>query len=239
MLNIYSSSKKIYTFILGLFFPVKCLNCSQYGEIICLECAKEIAKIKTLTCPECGRISEGGQYCKGCRNKRKDLALKGINVAARYDAGPVKEIIHHLKYSGFVSLSDHLGELICQQIVAQFQNLDFIVVPVPLHISRKNRRGFNQSELIARYVSRKLNLPGGDALMRNYKTKNQVGLPRGQRLTNLLGAFSCSDAKLVKGQKILLIDDVSTTRATLNECAKALKAADAREVWGVVVARNI
>lgn len=239
MPNIYSGFNKIYTFLLDLFFPVKCLNCGQYGEIICLECAKEIAKIKTLTCPECGRISECGRYCKSCKNRQKDLVLSGVVVSARYDAGPVKEMIHHLKYSGFVSLSDHLGELICQQIITQFKNSDFVVVPVPLYISRKNRRGFNQSELMAKYVSNKLHLPGGDALIRQRDTKPQVELPRAKRLTNLENAFSCQDPDLILGRRVLLVDDVATTGATLNECAKALKNAGAKEVWGAVVAKNI
>lgn len=239
MSNIYSGFNKIYTFFLDLFFPVKCLQCGHYGEIICLECAKDISKIKTTTCPECGRISEAGQYCKPCRNKRKDLALKGIIVAAHYDKGPVKEMIHHLKYSGFVSLSEHLGELICQQLTTQFEKIDFVVVPVPLHISRKNSRGFNQSELIARYVSKKLDLSGGDALVRQRETKSQVELPRSQRLTNLEDAFSCHDPELILDRKVLLIDDVATTGATLNECAKALKNAGAKEIWGAVVAKNI
>ncbi len=236
MPNIYTGTRKIYTFFLDLFFPVKCLGCGCYGEIVCLDCAKKIAKIKTLTCPECGRISEGGRYCQ---NHRHNTALSGIIVAARYDTGPVKEMVHHLKYSGFVSLSEHLGELICQQISTQFDKLDFIVVPVPLYETRQNRRGFNQSELIARYVSAKLNLPGGDALIRQIDTKPQVELSREKRLKNLENAFSCVDPDLVLDRKILLIDDVATTGATLNECAKVLKSAGAKEIWGAVVAKNI
>ncbi len=239
MRNLKSRTKLFYTFFLDFFFPVKCVNCGKYGEIICFDCAKEISVIRTSTCPECGRISANGQFCRACKGRHRDLALKGIVVATHYEGGPIKELIHCLKYSGYISLAEHLGELICGRVSNLRDLKNFVVVPVPLHISRKNRRGFNQSELIARHVSAKLDLPGGDALARNQNTRPQAELPRAKRLINLEGAFSCQDAEFVEGKKVLLIDDVATTGATLNECAKALKNAGAKEVWGAVVAKNI
>lgn len=233
-------TKNISAFFFDIFFPPRCLNCGKYGEILCFDCAGKIVEIKTATCPDCGRISALGRYCNACSKRLSDRSLCGILVAARYDEGPTKEMIHRLKYSGVISQSEHLAELISSQIAARFSKFsNYIIVPVPLHKSRKNSRGFNQSELIARHISAKLDLPGGDALVRTLKTKNQVGLPRSKRLTNLIGAFSCVDTRLVKGKKIFLIDDVATTGATLNECAKVLKAAGAKEIWGAVIARNI
>jgi len=239
MPNIGSRTKLIYAFLLDLFFPNKCLGCGKYGEIICFDCAKEISIIKTTTCPECGRISHSGQYCRSCKSNHRNIALKGIIVGAHYDSGPLKEMIHHFKYSGYLSLSEQLAEIICNQLSNISGVKEFVVVPVPLYISRKNRRGFNQSELLARYISSRFNISGCDALIRTRDTRPQIGLPRAKRLNNLEGAFSCQDIEFVFGRKILLIDDVTTTGATLNECAKALKDTGAKEVWGAVIARNI
>ena len=114
-----------------------------------------------------------------------------------------------------------------------------VVIPVPLHKNRQDLRGFNQSELIARKLSKKLNLPGGCALARTKDTEAQVSLSREFRLTNLVGAFTCTDKEFITGKNILLVDDVATTLSTLNECARALKDAGAKKVWGIVVARRV
>jgi ComF family protein len=239
MPNTRSGTNLIYTFLLDIFFPPKCLNCGKYGEIVCFDCAKEISLIQTLTCPECGRVSQNGKYCQSCKSAHKNIALKGIVIGAHYDSGPLKEMIHHFKYSGYLSLSEQLAEIICSRLTNINGLKNFVVVPVPLHLSRKNRRGYNQSELLARYISAHFDMPGGDALVRMRDTKPQIGLPRAKRLENLEDAFSCQDTELITDRKILLIDDVTTTGATLNECAKALKNAGAKEIWGAVVARNI
>ena len=109
-------TKKLAVFLLDIFFPVKCLNCGKYGAVICFDCAKEIATIETLTCPDCGKISESGQYCSSCKSNRDKVFLKGLLVASHYDEGPLKEMIHQFKYGNLTSLAEPLGELICQQI---------------------------------------------------------------------------------------------------------------------------
>jgi len=238
MINTDNRIKLFYSFILDLFFPLKCSSCGKYGEIVCFNCAKEISLVKTAICPRCGKISQNGRYCSVCKS-RKDIALRGIIVGAHYDSGPLKEMIHRFKYLGYTALTEQLAEIICNQLSGLPGVKNFVVVPVPLYLSRKNRRGFNQSELLARNISSRFNLPGGDALVRVRDTKSQISLPRDKRLKNLEGAFSCQDQDLVKNRKILLIDDVTTTGATLNECARALKDSGAKEVWGAVVARNI
>lgn len=146
-------------------------------------------------------------------------------------------MIHHLKYSGYIELSDILGELLAEAISKQnYQNI--IVVPVPLARKKEAQRGFNQSELLARYVSKKLGFRGGLALLKKKDTKPQMKLLRKDRLINLRGAFTIADKSLIFGKKVLLIDDVMTTNATLNECAKVLKESGAREVWGAVIAKG-
>ena len=160
-------------------------------------------------------------------------------MATHYDAGPVKEMIHHLKYSGFTEFADPLAELILQRIQNKVPKGRIEVVPVPLHKSRESMRGFNQSELIARELSKKLRLDGGDFIRRVRNTEPQVTLSGARRRDNLANSFICVDPAEVQGKTILLVDDVTTTGATLNECARVLKDAGARAVWGVVVAKRI
>lgn len=229
----------ISTFLLDLLYPKKCISCGKYGYFLCLDCVREIETVKTSLCPGCGKISENGKYCPRCASNKETIFAKGIIVAAHYDAGPVKEAIYHLKYLGYQDLAVDLSELIYERLKGVFDFKNTVIVPVPLNQKRKNTRGFNQSELIARNLSKSLLLPGGDALKRVRDTRSQVGLRREERLENIRDAFVCDDVEFVSGKKVILVDDVTTTGATINECAKALKSAGAEEIWGVVVARNI
>jgi ComF family protein len=147
-------------------------------------------------------------------------------------------MIHHLKYSGFTELAPLLGELIVQRMERKMPAGDKVVVPVPLHKKREARRGYNQAELVARYVCSRLSLPGGNSLARQKNTETQVSLTRNERVSNLQGAFVCADQEFIRGKVVILIDDVTTTGTTLAECAKVLRESGARQVWGVVVAKR-
>ncbi|MFA5926692.1 MAG: ComF family protein [Patescibacteria group bacterium] len=230
---------KIFSFLsdifLDIFFPKRCVNCGKYGDLLCFGCVGEIEAIKTDTCPECGRISKHGRFCTNCKRKL-GMELTGLLVAAHY-RGPIKKMIHQYKYAGIRDLSVLLGEILFQRL-HDHTLPGLIVVPVPLHRKREAGRGFNQSELMARYISKKLNLAGGMALARVKNTEPQARLAKAKRLTNLTGAFAVVDKDLVSGRDVLLVDDVATTLATLNECAKVLRQSGARRVWGSVVARG-
>jgi len=224
---------------LDLLFPKRCVDCGKEGNFVCFECAGKIEPIKTATCAECGKISKLGRFCPSCKTKRS-YHLNGLTVAARYDVGPTKEMIHHFKYSGFTDLAIPLTEMIYQALCGNLPvKNDLVVVPVPLHKNRESTRGFNQAELIAKELSKRLKVHGACAIARIKDTETQVNLTRELRIQNLAGAFSCTDREFVKGKNILLVDDVATTLTTLNECAKVLKDAGARKIWGAVVARRI
>lgn len=225
-------------YFLNIFFPVKCVGCGKYGVNVCSDCLNEINGFVTDTCNLCGKISKYSKYCPSCKVRLK-TSLSGILVSAEYDVGPIKEMIHHLKYSGNVELVPYLGEVIVARIKDKFNSTNLIVVPVPMHAKREARRGYNQAELLARYVSKRLDLRGRVALSRIVHTHTQVGLNKKERRENLSGAFRCIDTELISQKDVLLIDDVSTTGATLDECAKVLKEAGAKRVWGVVVAKRI
>ncbi len=234
MINIFRLTEEI---CLSIFFPQRCVGCGKAGGYICLDCVKTIESVGTSTCSHCGKISKFGRFCPSCK-KKQGYFLDGFVSSALYDAGPTKEMIHHLKYSGFSELSFDLAELIYQRL-KNFPLDQYIVVPVPLHNRRQNQRGYNQSELLARILSQRLGLQGGCALAKIKNTESQVKLDRKSRIKNQLGAFVCVDRDLVKGKRVLLIDDVATTLATLNECARVLKDAGANSVLGAVISRRV
>lgn len=224
-------------FLLDIFFPKFCVGCGKYGNYVCENCVKEIEIVRTSTCPGCGKISSSGKFCPNCK-KKLALVLSGIIVAANYEVGPTREMIHHLKYSGFTELADLLGELIVQRLAIENLSNDVILVPVPLHINKQTKRGFNQSELIAQYVSNRTKILYINALSRIKQTESQVGLSGDERRLNLERAFQCNKKSSITDKTIFLVDDVTTTYSTLNECAKELKSAGAKKVYGLVVARG-
>ena len=116
--------------------------------------------------------------------------------------------------------------------------MDFII-PIPLHKNKLKKRGFNQAEELAKGISKFLEKPiFNDVLLKIKPTFAQMELSKEKRRENIKGAFVCQKPIVVRGKKILLVDDIFTTGATMEECARVLKEAGAREVWGAVVARG-
>jgi ComF family protein len=150
--------------------------------------------------------------------------------AGRYE-GALREIIHAFKYEGRRSLANPLGAMVRDAGSAILEDSDCIV-PVPLHPWRRMRRGFNQ----ARDLARRLDRPVVDGLWRIRSTASQMALPADARRMNIRGAFICSPFARIDDRAIILVDDVRTTGATLDECAKVLLVAGAREVKALTVA---
>jgi len=173
-----------------------------------------------------------GRTCEICR---RHSDLHSVVVAAHFGIGPIRSLIHRLKYDKLADLAEILGSIL---VSAALRNglRDFVVVPVPLARQREKARGFNQSELLAKYLSNKLNVAFVKMLRRNRNTASQTKLTREQRLLNIKNAFVVQRSAV--GDNILLIDDVITTGATLEECAKVLKQAGAQKVSALVVARG-
>lgn len=154
-------------------------------------------------------------------------------------SGRLKEIIILFKYKGNEVLSQPLARLAFETLSQDgiFRGVDGIV-PVPLHRKREKMRGFNQSELLARQLSRYCSLPVLSGFL--YKIRNtpaQVSLEAQKRETNLKGAFKVRRADKLKGRSILLVDDVFTTGSTIGECSQALRTAGVREVRALTLAR--
>jgi ComF family protein len=151
----------------------------------------------------------------------------------------IRRAVHHLKYGHFKALAAPLGQLLAQYVESWPVAAD-VLVPVPLHSRRLRERGYNQSALLAAEVGKRNGLPlVTDSLVRLRHTKSQVKTADAEeRQRNLAGAFGCRNAKLA-GKRVLVVDDVCTTGATLNSCATALRAAGAASVWGLALAREV
>jgi ComF family protein len=157
-----------------------------------------------------------------------------------YD-GALRELIHVFKYNGIRPAGALLGRLL-QQATGELQlPADLVLIPVPLWLAKRQARGFNQAEAIARAF---LNLTPSSgiqldtsSLARTRETASQTGLTRKQRRENVRGAFAVTQAEKVRGRSILLVDDVMTTGTTVNECARVLLRAGAKEVFVATVAR--
>src|SRR3989338_1566821 len=232
---------------LDLLFPKRCVSCGKFGAYICKSCFSKIEFIEKPICPICQRQAVGGKTHPGCQGRYR---LDGLVVAARY-RGPVKSAIAKVKYKLVYDIAKILIDLIVVNLWKFDLASDLILVPVPLHVRRKNWRGFNQAELLANLLSKSFGVSVSDALIRIRQTKSQVGLKRDDRKENVRGAFALrpsgqkkrksfdsAQGKIiseVKGKNIILVDDVYTSGATMTECCKVLKKEGAGEVWGMAV----
>jgi ComF family protein len=219
--------------LLDLVLPPRCGGCRVVGSWLCGRCRSRIRRLEEPLCRRCGAEVESARTECGCRGRLKSLAR--IRSAASYE-GPLELALHRFKYQGWRRLAGPLGLLMAERLVVEGLSAQWAVA-VPLHSSRLRQRGFNQSELLATDLRRRLALskPPGE-LVRTRPTPPQVGHDRRWRLGNVRGAFEWRGAPL-EARSILLVDDVTTTGATLEACAAALRAGGSGPVMGVSVAR--
>lgn len=241
----------IKSFLSSLLFPRICVGCGKDIRWICDECLKTIDIIREPFCPECRRPTLAGEFCENCRSR---FALDGIFICANFGEGVLKEAIHQFKYNSIADIGGVLGKIMIgkmknyesslgstrdKRIMNQEWEFD-LVVPVPLHKKRLRERGFNQSEILARAICRDGHFVlAKNILIRKKYTTPQMELDREQRLENLKDVFEfVGDNDFLKNKNILLVDDVTTTGATLEECAKILKQNGAEKVWAIVLAKG-
>jgi ComF family protein len=224
--------------LLDLLYPPRCAGCQCSGHVLCPSC---LARIPPLTgvCQRCsGPLSAGG-ICASCRSAA--LKLSGLRAVSAYQE-PLRSYIHALKYDGNTRLAQPLGVLLASVYHTSGLRADAIV-PVPLHSERQRQRGYNHAALLARACASQVGAPLiENMLVRHRATLSQVGLKHWERQQNVQGAFSCSPAfsgGQLRGRALLLIDDVSTTAATLEACAAPLFATGAAAVFGLVLARPV
>jgi len=222
-------------------------SCAACGELlqhptqgpVCGICWRSILPLTPPLCDRCGDplpswrvISLPLSTCPRCR-RRPPFVARAAAVGT-YD-GALRAIVHAIKYEGRRSLARPLGALIRQRCRAVLEHAD-IVVPVPLHSSRRRSRGFNQASDLARHLGPR----AVRALKRTRATPSQTGLPAAQRHRNMRHAFAPAHrAPDVTGMIVVLVDDVSTTGATIDACARVLIQMGAREVRAVTAARVV
>lgn len=227
---------------LDFIFPKFCFGCGLEGLWLCPQCQEKIVLVKTQTCPVCGRLSQNGQFCQ---KDQKPHGLSGIIVACYYDEGPVKELVHNFKYNHILELKNVLSEMMADALKENLycENLyldkSYLITAVPLHFLRKAQRGYNQAELLAEVVAGKLKIELNCKIIKKiHRTKPQVLTDGEKRTKNLENCFKISSKINLRGRTIILVDDVATTSTTLNECARLLKEAGAKRIWGLVIARG-
>ena len=236
-----SSGRMAYVFYqlmwqsLDWLFPPHCGGCGCLGERWCKACQASTKLIGSEVCAVCGEPNPGGDLCLECI--QQPPVYNHLRSWAVFE-GPVREAIHKLKYNGDIGL----GEILARQLIKLVKELGWyydMVVPVPLSTERLKERGYNQSALLARPIALAFGsryMP--NSLVRVRNTASQVGLNAGERLVNVAGAFRAAP-ETVKQKTILVVDDVTTTGATIQACSEALLQAGASKVLGLTLARAI
>jgi competence protein ComFC len=221
---------------INLIYPPKCVVCNSSlpaeesnNEYLCSGCFGKIKFVIHPICEKCGRLSNS-LICSKCNKKPKLFFNRAFHVAV-YD-GVFKELIHLFKYSKNDYLDRFLAGFLAETILKnQFLKESDFIVPVPLHWQEKWRRGYNQTELLACEVSKKTRMPVlSNRLVKHRKIFSQTMLSGKERLKNVKGAFKVKNSAILRNKKILLVDDVFTTGATVNECARQLQKAKVKQI---------
>jgi ComF family protein len=222
--------------LLDILFPQRCIQCQAGGSSFCSSCRATLSYFAPPVCPGCGDPHVAGRICIHCHYK--PLKFNGLRAFSDY-IEPLRSIIHAFKYRGNALLGEPLGALLAETYLRHHMAVD-LIIPVPLHAERLQQRGYNQAQLLAKSCAEQLQLPISTTLLiRTRKAVTQVKSGAQARRSNLQGAFdyhSNATTQDLLNRKILVIDDVSTTGATLEACADLLFAAGCKEVWGLVLA---
>ncbi|PIU02119.1 hypothetical protein COT66_01910 [Candidatus Shapirobacteria bacterium CG09_land_8_20_14_0_10_49_15] len=226
--------------LLDLLFPRRCLGCGRSGNYFCAACLNRLLLQPERICPICSQFSPGGLAHPGCRQKN---SLDGLTSIFRYE-GLIKKAIKKLKYKFITDLAADLTEALVSFCGEDkiFVNAcrQAILVPIPLHSSRLRWRGFNQAALLGKMIAQNLDLKFmPDLLIRQKKTTPQFERDKKARYENLKGAFVVNkdSSFMIQDSSFMIFDDIFASGATLNEAAKTLKQAGARQVWGLALAR--
>jgi ComF family protein len=209
--------------------PDECLNCGQEGAWLCPDCDGQL-QLRRPTCLFCHRLSDKGRTCSACRAKHH---LTG-GIAIWYYQSPLDQVIKRIKYEGISAALPFLTRDIAQFIPKPCD----VITSVPTSQRTKSERGFNQSDLIARDVAAATGIPYAEFLIRYDDDTPQAQLSRRDRLTKSFSRFA-PVPKRQPPRRVLIIDDVVTTGATLDACAYHLRHMGAKEVWALALARNI
>ena len=211
--------------LLDVVIPPRCVGCGERDRWLCVDCRATLQPLPDDHCHQCAAPGVATRFCANCY--RDPPPFEQLRVPFLH-AGLARQILLDLKYRGHRHLAPLLADLLRPHLPAGID----AIVPVPLHSSRLAERGYNQSELLARSLGPPV---ASGVLVRTRPTPPQAGLNQAERLANVRGAFAAPSR--LDGRRVLLVDDVCTTGATLSACARTLRRAGAERVLAVTVTR--
>lgn len=223
--------------LLDFIYPPCCYLCGVSSEEpVCSSCIPALLFVEGPVCQKCGKPCVGSvESCRECWNRRFKFSI--ARSLGLYENG-FKEIVCQFKYGGKKRLVPMFAEMIVSRITPEFLKVDLVSF-VPLTRKKEVRRGYNQSELLARALAERFDLPCGSTLVKTQETEDQSQLPAEGRRKNVRGVFGPATCGVdLKTKTILLVDDVFTTGTTVNECSKTLLKAGAKEVRVLTLARS-
>ncbi len=228
--------------IFNFFLPQHCLVCGSYiscsqGFPLCPECFSRIEYLNSPLCVKCGRPLPGPStlLCHRCRTF--PFHFDTARAVALYTS-PLRDCIQAFKYQGFTSFRYLFGELLCEYLEKNpfLKEVDCLL-PVPLHPARLKERGFNQSLILAEEIKKCFSIPIVSKEVRRIKpTLPQVGLKVKERRKNMRGAFEIKENNLFQNKRVLIVDDVLTSRSTVDSLSQTLKRGGAKEVLVLALA---
>jgi competence protein ComFC len=246
-MTLATSFKSFADTALGFIYPNACQLCGKERAtsaegFVCPRCWQQVRFIKPPFCKRCGLPFPGeltaAFECSNCREMKLHFRSARSAVIA---SGTALEVIHRYKYKRAFWFEPFLADLLCREALPELrgEKWDWIV-PVPLHPAKKRQREFNQAERIATFLSAATKIPMDTTLLKRITaTKTQTKLTREQRAENMRNAFVMQNRRKLNGERILVFDDVFTTGATTNACARVLLTAGASEVCVWTVARGL
>jgi competence protein ComFC len=246
-ITVDNSTDKIKDFSLNLFFPKFCLGCQKEGTYLCGDCRAllDISQFNYCLCnknPLRLPPDQKSGKCPKCQDKK----LAGLYFALPYkEKDLTRKLIYQFKYQPYLKdLAETLASLIVEHLILSNKNTEEIwrnsgLIPVPLDKKKLKARGYNQSEELAKELSKIMKIPviSGN-LIKIKPTKPQMELSKEEREINLKDAFQIKNPADLAEKKMFLVDDVYTTGSTMEECAKVLRKAGAKQVWGITIARE-
>ena len=224
-----------------LFLPAECLLCHalladrDLSRIVCPVCRHRWRPVRPPWCERCGQPEPHFGPCRLCAEWPPSLSV--VRSAVWLSEG-AREAVHALKYGGLPRIAEDLADAMERLLPAPGSESPPLLVPIPLAPKRLRQRGYNQSDVLAASLGRLWRLPvSRDLLTRTRETATQTALTPETRLANVAGAFTARTAD--RGARIVLVDDVFTTGATLAEAARALEQAGARTILGITFGRAV
>jgi len=220
---------------LDWLYPPRCGGCNQAYSRWCSSCQRQVQLIRAPLCECCGKMTSAPGICPECQHSPPPFTA--LRSWAVYQ-GPLRNAILLLKYAGDLSL----GEILARPLLEMLQTLHWgidLVIPVPISLARKRMRGYNQASMLALPIA----LGSGVAyrpqgLMKVREAPSQVGLTAAQRRRNVQAAFQ-AQGKIVAGKTVLVVDDITTSGATMEACSNELLRAGACRVFGLTLARTV